>query len=69
MCEWGCSTSDSLEQLAAHLIILGVNHLLQDPAEVQREPAERKDEDEAEDGFGHLPPLRRETAHFSEINT
>lgn len=54
------SSNNSLEQLAAHVIILMVHHLFQDPAEVQWEPAEGKDEDKAEDGFGHLPPLERE---------
>lgn len=52
----------SLEQLAAHCVVLIVDHLFEDPAEVQWEPAEGKDEDEAEDGFGHLPPLEEETA-------
>lgn len=52
----------SLEQLAAHCVILRVDRLLKDPAEVQWEPTEGKDEDEAEDGFGHLPPLEEETA-------
>lgn len=47
----------SLEQLAACGVILVVDHLLEDPAEVQREPTEGEDEDEAEDGFGDLPPL------------
>jgi len=28
---------------------------------VQWEPAEGKDQDEAENGPGHLPPLQRET--------
>lgn len=58
------TTSNSLEQLTAHLIILIVNHLLKDPAEVQREPAEGKDEDKTEDGLRHLPPLQRETTGF-----
>lgn len=58
---------NSLEQLTAHAIILGVHRPLQDPAEVQREPAEGKDEDEAEDGFGHLPPLEREWDGGSDV--
>lgn len=59
----GCS-NNSLEQLAAHVVILVVNRPFKDPAEVQWEPAEGKDEDKAEDGFGHLPPLDRETTDF-----
>lgn len=55
-----CFTTNSLEQLTAHFIRLVVNHFFEDPAEVQWEPAEGKDEDKAEDGFGHLPPLQRE---------
>lgn len=56
------STRHSPEQLAARGVILGVTHLSENPAEVQREPAERKDEDQAEDGFSHLPPLQRNTS-------
>lgn len=51
------SSDNSLEQLAAHVIVLQVHHLFKDPAEVQWEPTEGEDEDEAEDSFGHLPPL------------
>lgn len=56
----------SLEQLAARGVIGCVNHLFQNPAEVQRKPAQRKDEDQAEDGLGHLPPLQR-TAILEEL--
>lgn len=49
----------SLEELAARGVTGCVNHLFQNPAEVQREPAQCKDEDQAEDGLGHLPPLQR----------
>lgn len=51
---------NSLQQLTALVILRIVNHLLKDPAEVHREPAEGKDKDEAENGSGHLPPLQRE---------
>lgn len=57
-------TSNSLEKLTAHFIILVVNHLLQDPTEVQREPTEGKDEDETEDSFGHLSSLQRDFDTF-----
>lgn len=57
----------SLEQLTAPLVLRWVNHLFKDPGEVQREPAERKDEDKAEDGFGHLPPLESKTADFPPL--
>lgn len=46
-----------IEQLTALSIFWPVKHLLQDPAEVQWKPAQGEDEDEAEHGFGHLPPL------------
>lgn len=58
------TTSNSLEKLTAHVIILVINHLLKDPTEMQREPAEGKDEDKTEDGFGHLPPLQRDFDRF-----
>lgn len=46
-----------IEQLTSHFLCLVVNHLLKNPAEVQWEPAEGKDEDEGKDSFGHLSPL------------
>lgn len=58
------SSSDSLEQLTALSIFWPVKHLLQDPAEVQWKPAQGEDEDETEHGFGHLPPLQRDTTDF-----
>lgn len=57
-------SNNSLEQLATHIVILVVHHLFEDPAEVQWEPAKRKDEDEAEDGFGYFPPLEKQADLF-----
>lgn len=62
---WGIDSSrpgHSPEKLAARGVVRGVIHLSENPAEVQREPAEGKDEDQAEDGFSHLPPLQRNTS-------
>lgn len=53
-------SNNSLEQLATHIVMLGVHHLFEDPAEMQWEPAKGKDEDKAEDCFGYLPPLEQQ---------
>ena len=46
-----------LQQLTAASIVGGVEHLLQDPAEVERKPAESEDHHQTEDGLRYLPPL------------
>lgn len=61
------SSRNSLEQLTSHFLVLVVNHLLKNPAEVQWEPAEGKDEDEGKDSFGHLSPLQRETTDYCVV--
>lgn len=49
--------SNSPEQLTAHIIVGDINGLLKDPTEVKWKTAEGKDQNKAEDSFGHLPPL------------
>lgn len=48
------------EQLAAVWILLVVNGELQDAAEVERQPAQGEDQDQAEHCLGNLPPLDKQ---------
>lgn len=48
------------EQLTSVGVCLIIDGLFEDAAEVEWQPAERKDHHEAEDGFGHLPTLQGE---------
>lgn len=53
------------EQLTAVWILLVVNGELQDAAEVERQPAQSEDQDQAEHGLGNLPSLdKRSKGHI-----
>lgn len=48
------------EQFTSVGVRLVIDGLFEDAAEVERQPAERKDHHKAEDGLGHLPALQGE---------
>lgn len=48
------------EQLAAVWVLLVVNGELQDAAQVQRQPAQGEDQDQAEHCLGNLPSLEKQ---------
>lgn len=52
-----CYTPLVPEQLTAVWILLVVNGELQDAAEVERQPAQSEDQDQAEHRLSNLPPL------------
>lgn len=55
------SHPSSPEHLAAVRILLVVNGDLQDAAEVERQPAQGEDQDQAEHRLGNLPSLEKQT--------
>lgn len=62
MLHCGTSTSHAPvpEQLTAVWILLVVNGELQDAAEVERQPAQGEDQDQAEHCLGNLPSLDKQ---------
>ena len=62
---------DSPEQLTAGLVGGVVHHVLEDPTEVQGEPAQGEYQNQTEDRLGHLPALRieRTTTHTEHKHT
>lgn len=53
------------EQLAAVWVLLVVDGELQDAAEVERQPAQGEDQDQAEHRLSNLPPLEKPVkGHF-----
>ena len=63
MGEAGAGAGDSPEQLTAGLVGGVVHHVLEDPTEVQGEPAQGEYQNQTEDRLGHLPALRIERTH------